>query len=60
MVDPLEKALKGQRSMEQALADLRGKYEKQPSFELARMIQQLAAEIAIRRHRPKPTGRPDA
>jgi hypothetical protein len=60
MIDPLEKALKGRRSMEQALADLRGKYEKQPSFEMARMIQQLAAEIAIRRYTPKPSGRPDA
>jgi hypothetical protein len=37
------------RSLEGALADLRAKYEKHPSGELARMIEQLHAEIAIRR-----------
>jgi hypothetical protein len=39
--------------MEEALADLRAKYQKRPTFELARMIQQLAAEIAIRKRPPK-------
>ena len=38
------------RSIEQALSDLRAKYEKQPDDPmLARMIQQLEAELAIRR-----------
>ena len=41
------------RSLEGALADLRVKYEKHPSGELARMIEQLHAEIAIRRRPPK-------
>jgi hypothetical protein len=41
------------RSMEEALADLRKKYEQRPSFGLARMIQQLEAEIAIRKRPPK-------
>ena len=39
--------------MEEALADLRAKYQQQPSFGLARMIQQLEAEIAIRRRPPR-------
>jgi hypothetical protein len=42
------------RSIEQALADLRAKYEKHPDPELARMIRQIEAEIAIRQRRPKP------
>jgi len=37
------------RSMEQALADLVAKYQKQPSPELARMIRQLEVEIAERK-----------
>ena len=43
------------RSLEDALADLRAlraKYEKHPNGELARMIGQLHAEIAIRRRSP--------
>jgi hypothetical protein len=43
------------RSMEEALADLRAKYRKQPTFELGRMIQQLEAEIMIRKRPPKRT-----
>jgi hypothetical protein len=39
--------------MEEALADLRKKYEQQPNFELGRMIQQIEAEIAIRKRLPK-------
>jgi hypothetical protein len=39
--------------MEEALADLRKKYEQQPNFELGRMIQQIEAEIAIRKRPPK-------
>jgi hypothetical protein len=42
-----------QRSLEAALADLRAQYEKRPSGELARMIEQLEAEIAIRKQPPK-------
>lgn len=42
------------RSMEQALADLVAKYQRQPTPELARMIRQLEIEIAerkgVRRH----------
>jgi hypothetical protein len=53
MVDQLDRTIKGRRSMEEALADLRAKYQQQPSFELARMIQQLEAEIAIRRRPPR-------
>jgi hypothetical protein len=40
------------RSIEQALADLRRKYEDHPDPVLARMIRQIEAEIAIR-ERPK-------
>jgi hypothetical protein len=49
MIDGLSK----QRSLEGALADLRGKYEKHPGGEVARMIEQLHAEIGIRRRPPK-------
>ncbi len=42
-----------QRSLERALADLRTQYEMRPTGELARMIEQLKAEIAIRRRPPK-------
>jgi response regulator RpfG family c-di-GMP phosphodiesterase len=41
------------RSIEQALADLRAKYDQHRDPELARMIQQLETEIAIRERRPK-------
>jgi hypothetical protein len=37
------------RSMDEALADLRARYEWRPSPELARMIEQLQAEIADRK-----------
>jgi hypothetical protein len=49
MTDDLDEATRERRSMEEALADLRAKYEKRPTAELARMIQQLEAEIAIRK-----------
>ena len=45
--------LTGKRSMERALADLRAQYEKRPTREFARMIEQLEAEIVIRRRPPK-------
>jgi hypothetical protein len=38
-----------QRTMQAALADLRARYERQPRGDLARMVQQLEAEIAIRK-----------
>ena len=49
MIDGLSKL----RSLEGTLADLRAKYEKHPNGELARMIEQLHAEIGIRRRPPK-------
>ena len=39
-----------QRSIEEAVADLLAKYATRPSAELARMIEQLQAEIAERKH----------
>ena len=53
MVDGIEKAIKGRRSLESALAELEAKYQKRPTPELARMKEQLKAEIAIRRQRGK-------
>ena len=52
MVDRIDKAMKGRRSLESALAELEGKYQMRPSAELARMMEQLKAEIAIRKRRP--------
>jgi hypothetical protein len=52
MVDRIDKAIKGRRSLESALAELEGKYRMRPSAELARMMEQLKAEIAIRKRRP--------
>ena len=37
------------RSLERALVELRAKYARRPSAALARMIEQLQAEIEIRR-----------
>jgi len=39
------------RSLEQACADLRAKYMRHPTAELARMIEQLQAEIDVRQAR---------
>jgi hypothetical protein len=52
MVDRIDKAIKGRRSLESALAELEGKYRICPSAELARMMEQLKAEIAIRKRQP--------
>ena len=41
--------LKKRRSLEQALADMRAKFQLQPEPDLARMIQQLDAEVGERR-----------
>src|SRR3979411_1388590 len=54
MVDRIDKAMKGRRSLESALAELEAKYRTRPSAELARMMEQLKAEIAIRKRRPNP------
>jgi hypothetical protein len=37
-----------QRSLEQALADLRASYQRRPGPELAKMIRKVEAEIALR------------
>jgi hypothetical protein len=49
--EEIEKALAERRSLEQALADLRASFARRPSVGLARMIQQLEAEIAARQSR---------
>ena len=42
-------AIEQRRSIEEAVADLLAKYQRRPSAELARMIEQLQAEIADRK-----------
>jgi len=42
-------ALEQSRSIEQVCAELRARYEKQPSPGLKRMLEQLQAEIAARK-----------
>jgi len=42
------------RTMKEALADLRAKHQEHADLDMARMIQQLEAEIEIRERRPKP------
>ena len=44
-----QETLSESRSLEEALADLRAKYDIHPTPELARMIRQLQAEIAERK-----------
>jgi hypothetical protein len=53
MTDDLDEAMRERRSIEEALADLRAKYEKNPTPGLAPMIQQLEAEIADRKGSPE-------
>jgi hypothetical protein len=48
--------MKGRRSLKSALGDLRAHYQQRPTAELARMIEQLEAEIAIRKRAPKRSG----
>jgi hypothetical protein len=48
-MDPLELAVVEQRSIEQACAELRAKYQRQPTAVLARMLGRLEAEIATRK-----------
>ena len=52
MVDRMEKALRNRRSLEKVLAELEAKYEKNPNAELARMMEQLRAEIEARKRPP--------
>jgi len=54
MVETLDQGIKDRRSIEQARADLIATYNKRPSAALARMIEQLEAEIAARK-RPSST-----
>lgn len=49
--DIIGRELRERRSMAQACADLRAKYENCPTPRLARMIEQLQAEIEIRQAR---------
>jgi hypothetical protein len=51
MVDDLEQVVKHRRSLERALAELQARHEKRPSENLARMIEQLKAELVVRRQR---------
>jgi hypothetical protein len=51
MADDLERVVKQRRSLEKALAELEDNYRKRPSDSLARMIEQLRAELAQRRDR---------
>jgi hypothetical protein len=47
-VDIIGRAMRKRRSLEEACSDLSAMYEKSPTPELARMIEQLQAEIARR------------
>ena len=48
MRETIDRGIRERRSIEDACADLRAKYERRPSPDLARMIEQLEAEIAAR------------
>jgi len=49
MTDLIETFSRERRSLEQALADLCEQYQRQPSPKLARTIEQLRAEIELRK-----------
>src|SRR5437588_9747202 len=49
----IDEVIRARRSLKGALADLRDSYRQRPSAELMRMVQQLEAEIAIRRRPAK-------
>jgi hypothetical protein len=51
----IEETLNQRRSLEQALADLVAKQRREPSPELARMIELLRAEIELRTRPDKPS-----
>jgi flagellar motility protein MotE (MotC chaperone) len=48
MVETLDRGIRERRTIEEAHADLVASYKKRPSRALARMIEQLEAEIAER------------
>jgi hypothetical protein len=48
-----ERLIKELRSLETALAELQAKYQNTPTTELARMIEQLTAEVGIRKRPAK-------
>jgi len=52
MANQIEKALSNRRSLERVLAELEAKYEKNPSPDLARMMEQLRTEIEARKRPP--------
>jgi hypothetical protein len=52
-VTNIDHALQSRRSLEQALADLRAKYTREPSPDIERMIKGLESEIDGRQS-PKP------
>ena len=50
MVEPVvDTETRDQRSLEQALADLRAKCEKRPTAQLAQMVEQLETTIAAKK-----------
>jgi hypothetical protein len=51
MLEAIDLGMKERRSIEDACADLRAKYERRPNADLARMIEQFEAEIAARNSR---------
>ena len=51
MLEAIDLGIRERRSIEDACADLRAKYERRPKPDLARMIEQLQAEIAARNSR---------
>jgi len=53
MTNSIESMIGSARCLQRALGDLRANYQKRPTATLARMIQQLKAEIAIRRDRKR-------
>jgi hypothetical protein len=48
MLETIDRGIRERRSIEDACADLRAKYERRPTPDLARMIEHLEAEIAAR------------
>ena len=48
MLETIDLGMRERRSIEDACAGLRAKYGRRPNAELARMIEQLEAEIAAR------------
>ena len=49
MVDDIDEVLKQRRSLAQALAEMEANHQRRPSAVLARMIEQLKAELAARK-----------